>query len=110
MSGLGLEGQHQLGETLVDVYDGRAVVAGSKKLAGSAASMDSVVRYFRSATRCSIVQAVEAASLHPAKFLGIEERKGSIRVGADADFVLLTDSLEVIATFIAGRKAWHRDS
>lgn len=57
---------------------------------------------------CSIGEAMEAASLHPAQFLEIDDHKGSLEVGKDADFILLNDKLEVQATYIAGEKVWPR--
>jgi len=55
---------------------------------------------------CSIVEAVEAASLHPAQVLGIADRKGTLNVGAEADFVLLDADMRVRATFVGGELAW----
>ena len=55
---------------------------------------------------CSKVQALEAASLHPAQLLQISDRKGTLNYGADADIILLNDDLEVQATFIAGNLEW----
>lgn len=52
---------------------------------------------------CSIVFAVEAASLHPAKCLNIASRKGTLDFGADADFVMLGNDLRVWSTWIAGK-------
>ena len=43
-----------------------------------------------------------AASLTPAKFLGLEHERGNLIPGARADFVALTQELEVIATWIDG--------
>ena len=51
--------------------------------------------------RCSLVECLEAASLHPASALGIQATKGSLRPGADADLVVLDkDSLAVKSTWI----------
>jgi N-acetylglucosamine-6-phosphate deacetylase len=55
---------------------------------------------------CSIVEAVEAASLHPAQVLGIATQKGTLNAGADADFVLLDSDMRVRATFVGGALAW----
>ena len=51
---------------------------------------------------CSIVEALEAATLHPAKALKIENTKGVLNFGAEADLVLLDDNLQVLSTWIAG--------
>lgn len=51
---------------------------------------------------CTIVEALETATLHPARALGIDSYKGVLSFGADADFVLLNDKLEVLSTWISG--------
>lgn len=48
------------------------------------------------------MQALEAATLHPAKALEIESKKGVLDFDADADFVLLDESLHVLSTWIDG--------
>ena len=48
------------------------------------------------------MEALEAATLHPAQLLGIENIKGTLDYDTAADFVFLTDDLYVQATFIAG--------
>lgn len=57
-------------------------------------------------TECSIVEALQAATLHPAQLLGITHRKGTLNVGADADLVVLDDDLNVRATFVRGELAY----
>ena len=84
----------------------RAVISGTETLAGSVVSMDTCVRLMRRFTGCSTVDALIAATLHPAQVLGIDDRKGTLDVGADADFVILDDSLHVVATFCGGDLAW----
>ncbi len=48
------------------------------------------------------VTAIEAATLIPAKRLGMENRIGSIRVGNDADFIVCNDRLELKDVFKKG--------
>lgn len=52
--------------------------------------------------------AVEAATLHPAKCLGIERTKGTLNFGSDADFVFLDDDLTVKSTWIAGKQVYSK--
>lgn len=54
-------------------------------------------------TGCSVVEALEAATLHPALALGIEKKKGVLNFEADADFVLLDSELQLQSTWIAGQ-------
>ena len=69
--------------------------------------MDQCVRSFKEATRCSIAEALTAASLHPAQVLNLSH-KGALDYGCDADLVILTRDLEVEATCIAGEVVWSR--
>ena len=49
-----------------------------------------------------MVTALEAATLHPAQAVGIQDTKGTLKFGADADFVFLGEDLKVWSTWIAG--------
>ena len=72
--------------------------------------MDSCVRQFLAATNCSKAEALEAASVHPARVLKCEAVKGSLDVvGADGDLVILDESLQVQATFVGGVLQWGRE-
>lgn len=59
---------------------------------------------------CSIVQALEAATLHPARALGIESFKGTLNFSAEADFVMLDANLRVESTWIAGSCVYNKQS
>ncbi|XP_051692187.2 N-acetylglucosamine-6-phosphate deacetylase isoform X3 [Oryctolagus cuniculus] len=106
--GLG-NGRHTLGQQEVEVDGLTAYVAGTTTLSGSIAPMDACVRHFLQATGCGVESALEAASLHPAQLLGLEKSKGSLDFGADADFVVLDDTLHVQATYIAGELVWQAE-
>ncbi|ETN61953.1 N-acetylglucosamine-6-phosphate deacetylase [Anopheles darlingi] len=110
ISAMGLaEGRHRIGQMEIEIRSGRAYVAGTNTLCGSIAPMDECIRFFKTASSCSIEYALEAASLHPARCLGIETKKGTLEYGADADFVLLDDGLNVQSTWIAGDCVYRRD-
>ena len=47
---------------------------------------------------------VKMASLNPARAIGIEDKKGSLLPGKDADLILLNDDYEVQACYVAGSK------
>nr|XP_015216093.1 PREDICTED: putative N-acetylglucosamine-6-phosphate deacetylase [Lepisosteus oculatus] len=101
-------GRHTLGQQVIEIEGLNAYVAGTKTLSGSIATMDMCVRHFLQASGCTVEAALEAASLHPAQLLGISQQKGTLDYGADADFVLLDDSLDVKATYIAGEQVWEK--
>lgn len=110
ISALGLDpGTYRLGQYSIEVRDGKAFVSGTNTLCGSIAPLDECIRIFKRATNCSTVYAIEAASLHPAKCLGIEAQKGTLNYGGDADFVFLDDDLMVKSTWIAGECVFQND-
>lgn len=103
-------GTYLLGEHKVVIEGMQSVVEGTNTLAGSIATMDYCVRHFVKETNCGSVFALEAASLHPAEMLGIADQKGTLKFGADADFVMLDEELNVLATYIAGECVYKTDN
>ncbi|XP_066919635.1 N-acetylglucosamine-6-phosphate deacetylase-like [Clytia hemisphaerica] len=95
-------GIHKLGTMDVEIFDKDARILGTNTLAGSICSMDNCVRHFKKGAGCTTVEALEAATLHPAQLLGIETEKGTLDYNSAADFIFLSDDLRVQATFIAG--------
>lgn len=85
--------------------DGRLTLADGT-LAGADIDMLSSVRFVHEKLGLPLEEAVRMATVYPAEAIGISH-KGSLRQGADADFVLLNDDLSMNATFIGGNCA-HR--
>lgn len=44
-----------------------------------------------------------------ASMLGIQDRKGSLNVGADADFILIDTDVNVYATFISASRVFLKE-
>jgi N-acetylglucosamine-6-phosphate deacetylase len=74
------------------------------RLAGSVLDMASAVRNSIEYLDCSIQEAIKMASTTPATFLGLQQQKGYLAPGFDADWVVLTDQYYVSATYIAGEQ------
>jgi N-acetylglucosamine-6-phosphate deacetylase len=94
------DGKYMLGEMEITVSGG--VCRNSEgKLAGSALTLD---RSLRNIVNLGIplVDALRMLTLNPAQLLGIEYKKGSLRPGADADMLLLDQSLRVTQVFTRG--------
>uniref|UniRef100_A0A8D8SFI7 N-acetylglucosamine-6-phosphate deacetylase n=1 Tax=Cacopsylla melanoneura TaxID=428564 RepID=A0A8D8SFI7_9HEMI len=103
ISALGLdEGTHFLGEKKIEIKNNCAYIAGTSTLCGSITPFNACVQHFMKSTRCSLVEALEVSSVHPAKALGIAHSKGTLDFDSDADFVILDDDLNVYSTWIAG--------
>jgi N-acetylglucosamine-6-phosphate deacetylase len=93
------DGKYRLGSLEVEVKDGKCLRDG--KLAGSVLTMDRAVRNTMAFADWDLQQAVRIATANPARVAGAQN-KGVLRPGADADFVVLSDSGEVRATVIQG--------
>jgi len=94
------DGKYMLGGLEVTVSGG--VCRNSEgKLAGSTLTLD---RALRNIVKLGIplADAVGMLTLNPATLLGIEFKKGALRTGADADIVLLNDSLEIVKVWVRG--------
>lgn len=72
-------------------------------LIGTALGLSELVNRFIGFTGCGLDVAVKTVTENPAKVLGLEDRKGTIAVGKDADLVLLDADLSVHATIVGGR-------
>jgi N-acetylglucosamine-6-phosphate deacetylase len=94
------EGEYHLGRHKV-YKRGNGVFLADGTLAGSALTMDQVVRNLR-AWGYSFGDVVEATSSRPRRYLGLEE--GGLEAGASADMVVLGESLELQEVYIWGQK------
>lgn len=71
-------------------------------LAGSVLTLDRAVRNMVRMANATLLDAVRMASFNPARLLGIEQRKGWLREGADADLVLLHPDGAVAGAMVGG--------
>jgi len=101
-------GLYDLGGQEVTVKDGKAVLADGT-LAGSILKLGHAVKNILTYTGCSLEEAVEMASVNPAKQLNVFDRKGSISVGKDADIVILDENMEVFMTFCRGTLSYKKE-
>lgn len=74
-------------------------------LAGGTAGLDHGVRTF--APIAGREAAITAVTETPARLLGLEDGRGTLRAGGRADIVLLTADLEVAMTIVGGRVAFR---
>ncbi|MFP4589703.1 MAG: N-acetylglucosamine-6-phosphate deacetylase [Candidatus Acetothermia bacterium] len=95
------DGEYDLGDQKIIVTDGLAKLP-TGTLAGSTLTMNRAVANFREFTGAGLPEAVRMASLNPATMLGLEDRKGSLAAGKDADLVVFTEELEVTHAIIEG--------
>lgn len=101
------DGVYDLGGQEVSVT-GDKVLLDDGTLAGSVLKMDVALRNVMTFTGCSLDDGIKMASENPAKQLGVFDRKGSIKVGKDADFVILNSQNEVTMTFCRGKLSYPK--
>lgn len=106
MRAKGLEdGNYELGGQPVKVKNGQATLDNGS-LAGSILKMIDAVKIMLNLDGVEITDIVKMTAENPAKQVGIFDRKGSIEVGKDADFVLLNDEMDIMYTVCRGKIAY----
>jgi N-acetylglucosamine-6-phosphate deacetylase len=98
--GTSLDRFELVGHTIT-LADGR-LSANNGTLAGAHLDMASAVRNAVRFVGLPLEDALRAASLTPARFLGRSDERGALIPGSRADFVALSAELNVIATWLAG--------
>ncbi len=58
----------------------------------------------------SLEEVIKFASLNPAKKYGFEQTKGSLKVGKDADFVVISDDYKALETYSEGVKVYDKET
>jgi N-acetylglucosamine-6-phosphate deacetylase len=101
------EGTFRIGGRDARLAEGRIALPDGT-IAGSAATMDGVIRYVVEEGIATSAQAVRMASTVPASVAGLAGRKGRIAPGFDADLVALDSGLNVAMTWVGGRPAQGR--
>lgn len=72
-------------------------------IAGSVLRLNHAVRNLLKYTDLPVWEAVNAASLNPAKRIGADDAKGSLETGKDADIVLCDEEFNICRTISRGR-------
>ncbi len=75
-------------------------------IVGSQLGLDGAVRNAQRFGALPLADAVAACTLRPARLLGVDGERGSLRPGARADLALLDAEGRVVETWLAGRPAW----
>lgn len=111
MRGAGMpEGKSILGSLIkgqeVIIEDGVAKMPDKQSFAGSVATADRLVRNMYQLAEQPLNDAVRMMTLTPATIMGIQDRKGKIAKGYDADIVIFDKNINVKHTFVEGIKVY----
>ena len=96
------DGVSELGGQTVYVKNGEARLADGT-LAGSVLKMNRALENVVEKVGVSFTQAVDFATINPAKNLGLDKEIGSIKVGKRADFTILNKNYDVVYTIVGGK-------
>ncbi len=102
------EGTYTLGGQEILVDDGIARLADGT-ISGSTLTMDRAVKNLVEFTNSTLAEAVRSATLTPAELVGVDDRKGSIEVGKEADLVIFDEDLNVDKTIIKGKVVYNNE-
>ena len=86
--------QHQL--------SGEKFITPDGTLSGSNITMLQAVQNCVAHCDIPLAEAINLATLNPARLMGLNEKAGSLKVGSKADLVLLSDKLDLLKVFAKG--------
>lgn len=96
-------GSYQLGGHDIEISEsGLAYLKGTDTIAGSTLYMNRGLRILVEDALLPFDQALNSCTINPARCLGVDDRKGKLVAGYDADFVVLEDNYDVAQTYCRG--------
>ena len=91
------------GNEIIIYPDGSAHLTATGGLAGSTLNINKGLRILVEEALVPFNYALNSCTINPAKCLHLDDRKGSIQVGKDADLVVLEDNYDVLQTYCMGQ-------
>ena len=85
------------------VEDGVAKLPDRSSFAGSVATTDRLVRTIVQQAEVPLLDAIKMMATTPARIMGVQDHKGSLTVGKDADIVLFDEDIRVSTTIVGGK-------
>ncbi len=100
------DGRYKLGGLMFNL-SGIKCTLDDGTIAGSVLKMNRGVENFYKYSGCTLWEAINAASLNPAKSVGIDKTKGSIEITKDADFAVFNSDFDVKLTIVGGKVCYE---
>ena len=100
------DGRYKLGVNDVVVEDGDAKLASNGVRAGSTLTTGQALKNLVSFTGQPVERVLPLLTSNPARLIGVDDRKGSIAPGKDADLVVLDADLNVRQTYVSGVRVY----
>lgn len=90
----------------VIVEDGVAKLPDRSAFAGSVATADRLVRNMIGMADVPLLDAILMMTNTPARIMGIDQKKGSLTVGKDADIVIFNQNIQIQETIVGGKRVY----
>ncbi len=101
------DGEYDLGGQTVYVKNNSARIENGS-LAGSVLTLNKAVHNFKESTNLNIYEAINLASLNPAKSIKVDDKKGSLEIGKDADIAIFNENMDCLATIVEGNIIYNK--
>ena len=99
------EGQYTSGGAEITLTpQGTAVLTGTNTLAGSTLRINKGLQVLIEKALVPVAAAINSCTLNPAKVLGLEDHKGKLVAGYDADVVVLDQQYNVVQCYVNGKE------
>lgn len=102
------EGTYHLGGQEVFVQGGIATLKDGT-LAGSILTMNEAIRNIKGVLNLELTDAIDMATVNPAKNLSLFDKKGSIEEKKDADFTIIDSEMNIYKTIVKGQTVYEID-
>lgn len=101
------DGKYSLGGQEVYVANGMATLKNGV-LAGSVLKMNEAIKNIYETLEIDFTTAIDMATINPARHLKIDDKVGSLKIGKDADFVIMKKDFTIIATYSKGQLIYQK--
>lgn len=105
LSGAGLPdgSRFRMGKMEYEVADGVGMMFDRTAFAGSTTLLNEMIPILTDVVGMPLTEAIRVTSLNPARLLNLEDRKGSLETGKDADLAVFNPDFSAWRTMIAGQ-------
>ncbi|MCI9146654.1 MAG: N-acetylglucosamine-6-phosphate deacetylase [Hungatella sp.] len=98
-------GDYELGGHPIEISEsGLAYLKGTQTIAGSTLNMNKGLKIMVEEALIPFDTALNSCTINPARCLNVDDRKGRLTAGYDADIVVLEDNYDVSQTYCRGKK------
>jgi N-acetylglucosamine-6-phosphate deacetylase len=102
-AGLPEGSRYHMGNLEYEVCDGVGMMLDRSAFAGSTTLLNEMIPVLTEVVGIPLVEAMRMVTLNPARVIGVDNRKGSLEPGKDADIAIFNDDFSAWRVMIGGR-------